>query len=144
MLRKWTILGLTMAAVTALATGFATAQDEDSPLHKLMENVQKKNSAIMKGVRTPVSFKKMQKEVVDSATELAKLAKEAREFKEPSEKQKKAYEVWTKHSDDMVKACEAFAKVAGGDGVTQATAKAAYKTVSATCAGCHKDFRVDE
>ncbi len=142
--RKWTILGLTMAVVTALATGFAMAQDEDSPLHKLMENVQKKNAAIMKGVRTPVAFKKSQKEVVDSANELAKLAKEAREFKEPSEKQKKAFDVWTKHSDDMAKACAEFAKVAGEDGVTQATAKGAYKKVSVTCAACHKDFRVDE
>ena len=73
MLRKWTILGLTMASVTALATGFAMAQDEDSPLHKLMEQVNAKTLAITKAVRTPVSYKKSLKVVADSATELLAL-----------------------------------------------------------------------
>ena len=66
MLRKWTILGVTMAAVTVLATGFSMAQDEDSPLHKLMEEVNKKNLAITKGVRTAVAFKKSQKVVAEA------------------------------------------------------------------------------
>ena len=112
MLRKWTILGLTMAAMTAMATGFAMAQDEDSPLHKIMEQVNAKNLAITKGVRTAVAFKKSQKVVADSAKELVKLSKEARVFKEPSEKQKQPYETWTKLMDDMTKASEELAKVA--------------------------------
>ena len=144
MLRKWTILGSTMAAVTALATGFAMAQDEDSPLHKLMEQVNAKNLAITKGVRTPVAFKKSQKVVADSATELVKLSKEARVFKEPSEKQKQPYETWTKLMDDMTKASEELAKVAGEDGATQAQAKKAHATVKASCTACHNVFRVDE
>ena len=146
MLRKWTILGLTMAAVTALATGFAMAQDEDSPLHKLMEQVNAKNLAITKAVRTPVAFKKSQKVVADSATELAKLSKEAREFKEPSEKQKQSYDTWTTLMDDMTKASEELAKVAGeGDEVaTQAKAKQAHSAVKKSCTACHNVFRVDE
>ncbi len=144
MLRKWTILGSTMAAVTALATGFAMAQDEDSPLHKLMEQVNAKNLAITKAVRTAVAFKKSQKVVAESATELAKLSKEAREFKEPSEKQKQPFDKWTKLMDDMTKASEELAKVAGEDGVTQAQAKKAHATVKASCTACHNVFRVDE
>ncbi len=146
MLRKWTILGLTMAAMTALATGFAMAQDEDSPLHKLMEQVNAKNLAITKAVRTPVAFKKSQKVVLESATELAKLSKEAREFKEPSEKQKQPFETWTKLMDDMTKASDELAKVAeeGDDAATQAKAKKAHATVKASCTACHNVFRVDE
>ena len=144
MLRKWTILGLTMAAMTALTTGFAMAQDEDSPLHKIMEQVNAKNLAITKGVRTPVAFKKSQKDVADSATELVKLSKEARVFKEPSEKQKQPYETWTKLMDEMTKASEELAKVAGENGATQAQAKKAHATVKASCTACHNVFRVDE
>ena len=144
MLRKWTILGTTMAAVTALATGFAMADDEDSPLHKLMEEGNRKNLVITKGVRTAVAFKKSQEEVVASAKELAKLSKEAREIKEPSEKQKQPFETWTKLMDDMTKSCEELAKVAGEDGATQAEAKKAHATVKASCTACHNVFRVDE
>ena len=144
MLRKWTILGLTMAAVATLATGFAMAQDEDSPLHKIMEEVNRKNLVITKGVRTAVAFKKAQEDVVESAKELAKLSKEAREFKEPSEKQKQPFETWTKLMDDMTKASEELAKVAGEDGATQAKAKKAHAAVKASCTACHNVFRVDE
>ncbi len=146
MLRKWTILGLTMATVAALGTAFAMAQDEDSPLHKLMEQVNAKNLAITKGVRTPVAFKKSQKVVTDSATDLAKLSKEARAFKEPSEQQKQPFDTWTQLMDDMTKASEELAKVAGeGDDVaTQAKAKKAHAAIKKSCTACHNVFRVDE
>jgi cytochrome c556 len=120
------------------------AQDEDSPLHKIMEQVNSKNLAITKGVRTAVAFKKSQDVVVESAKELVKLSKEARAFKEPSEKQKQPYEKWTSLMDDMTKASEELAKVAAEDGVTQAQAKKAHATVKASCTACHNVFRVDE
>jgi cytochrome c556 len=144
MLKKWTILGLTMAAMTAMVTGFAMAQDEDSPLHKIMEQVNSKNLAITKGVRTAVSFKKSQDVVVESAKELVELSKKAREFKEPSEKQKQPYEKWTSLMDDMTKASEELAKIAGEDGTTQAEAKKAHAVVKKSCTACHNVFRVDE
>jgi cytochrome c556 len=144
MLKKWTILGLTMAAMTAMVTGFAMAQDEDSPLHKIMEQVNAKNLVITKGVRTAVAFKKSQKDVAESAKELVKLSKEARVFKEPSEKQKQPYDKWTALMDDMTKASEDLAKVAEKDDVTQAQAKKAHATVKASCTACHNVFRVDE
>src|SRR3954470_4874765 len=106
MLRKWTTLGLMMTMVTALAVGVSMAQDKDSPLHKIMEQVNAKNLAITKGVRTKVAFKKSQKVVADSANELVKLAKDARVYKEPSQKQKQPYEKWTKLMDEMSKASE--------------------------------------
>jgi cytochrome c556 len=144
MLKKWTILGLTMAAMTAMVTGFAMAQDEDSPLHKIMEQVNSKNLAITKGVRTAVAFKKSQDVVVESAKELVKLSKEARAFKEPSEKQKQPYETWTKLMDEMTKNSEALAKVAAEDGVTQAQAKKAHAAVKKSCTECHNVFRIDD
>ncbi len=57
--RKWMILGVTMVSVAVLTTGLSLAADEDEgPLHKLMEQVNAKSTAIKKAVRTPVAFKK--------------------------------------------------------------------------------------
>ena len=78
--RKWMFLAAAMISVSVLTVGVAGADDEDSPLHKLMERVNAKNLAITKGVRTAVAFKKAQTDVVAAAEELTKLAKEAREL----------------------------------------------------------------
>src|SRR5262245_38020033 len=78
MLRKCMVLAVAMVSVSVLTVGISIAQDEDSPLHKIMEQVNKQNLAITKGVRTAVAFKKAQQEVVTSAEELVKLSKEAR------------------------------------------------------------------
>src|SRR5579864_150277 len=95
--RKWTVLPVAMAGVAVLAAGFTIADDKDdeSPTKKVMEKVQKVNIAITKAVRTPVAFKKAQKDVPSHAEEIVKLAKEARTHKGPSEKQKQPYEKWT-------------------------------------------------
>src|SRR3954447_21526937 len=117
MRRKWTILGLTMAAVTALATGFAMAQDEDSPLHKLMEQVNAKNLVVTKGVRTAVGYKKAQKDVVTAAEDLAKLAGQARELgKDPIKKAKdvpNAEAKWNELMGAFASSSDNLAKVAG-------------------------------
>ena len=58
--RKWMFLAAAMVSMSVLTVGIAGADDEDSPLHKLMERVNAKNLAITKGVRTAVAFKKAQ------------------------------------------------------------------------------------
>lgn len=138
--RKWTTLAAAVAAVILTASGFSYA-DEDSPVHKLMEKVGAKNNAVAKGVRTPVAFKKAQKELDAHVEELIKLGKEWRELKEPAEKQKKSFAEWTKLTDDYIKKSEAL-KEAIGKG--QAEAKSAHNAVKATCTACHEVFRVEE
>lgn len=142
--RKWTVLSATLAAVVLTAAGFSTAaDDEDSPIHKLMEKVGAKNGAINKAVRTPVAFKKAGgKAVAADALEIVKLYKEAREMKEPAAAQKKSYDLWTKYMDTAIKDTEDFAAVAEKD--DHAAAKKSFDAVKKDCGTCHNDFRVDK
>jgi cytochrome c556 len=156
MLRKWTTLVASMAAITLLATSLSVA-DEDSPLHKLMEKVNSTNLAITKACRTSVNFKKGQKDVVKNAQELAKLAKTARaeEYSkdpvakakassDPVAKAKGTPDNWTKIMDDFAKAAENLAEVAEKPSTTNVEAKAAHTAVKKTCTECHAIFRVEE
>jgi cytochrome c556 len=144
MLRKWMTLAAAMTAVTVVFTGFSLADDQDSPLHKLMERVNAKNLVITKGVRTPVAYKKAQKDVADAATELAKLGKDARKETGPAKAQKKTQTEWEKLMDDYIKKAEGLAEVTGKPSATQVEAKSAHNAVKATCTACHNVFRVDE
>lgn len=141
--RKWTTLAAALATVLLTASGLSFA-DDDSPLHKLMEKVNAKNNAITKAVRTPVAYKKAQKDLAAYADDLAKLGKEARDMKSAAEKQKKSVGEWTKLMDDYVKSCEEFKDVVSKSETGQAEAKSAHGKVKATCTACHNVFRVDE
>lgn len=143
--RKWIVLAVTMASVALLATGLSMAQDEASPLAQLMEKVNSANNSISKAVRTPVAYKKSQKDVVDNAEALAKLGKEAREIKDAVKTAKgvaDADKQWTGLMDQFITASHDLAKVAGGGG--QPEAKKAHQAVKNACADCHKVFRVEE
>lgn len=141
MSRKWFALAAAVGSVMVVA-GFSPAQ-EKSETHKLMEQINKKNTAINKAVRTQAAFEKAgAKNVAADADEMVKLLKKARDEKEPAQKVKKPYEDWTKLSDGMILATEDFSKVAAkGD---QAAAKTSFNTVKAKCAECHKVFRVED
>ncbi len=144
--RKWSVMGGVVAAVALLATGLSlAADDEDSPLHKAMEQVQKDNTTILKGVRTAVAYKKSQADVVKAAEDLVKLGKEAKDLGEgPAKAQNKTVEEWTKLTDTFIKESEDFVALLGKPDTTQAKAKEGYKAVSKSCTACHAIFRVDE
>ncbi|MFO0951820.1 MAG: hypothetical protein U0835_11855 [Isosphaeraceae bacterium] len=142
-MRKWTTLAAVMTAVTVAFVGLAQA-DEDSPIHKLMEKVNAKNLVITKGVRTPVAYKKAQKDVADAAAELAKLGKEARSDTGPAKAQKKTQAEWEKLMDDYIKKSEEMSELVGKSATTQAQAKTAHTAVKATCTACHNVFRVED
>jgi hypothetical protein len=147
MLRKWRILAGTMTAITALTVGISMADDEEGPLHKLMEKVNAKNLAVTKGVRTAVAFKKAQKDVVASAEELAKFAKEAKLIKDAVKKAKDVPDAgtkWDKLMDEFAKSAEHLAMVAGQSSATNVQAKEAHTAVKKVCTDCHAVFRVDE
>lgn len=141
--RKETVLAASLAAFGLALAGLALA-DEDSPLHKLMEQVQAKNTIITKAVRTPVAYKKSQKAAADAAKDLARLGKEARDFTEPAKKEKQPQEKWTGLMDEFIKQSEGFAKKVGAAGTTQAQAKDAFRAVSKSCSNCHDVFRKEE
>ena len=141
MVRKWMILGASMTFCTTLLAGFSMADDDDSPLHKLMEKVGKQNNAIKKSIRTEVAYKKAISDgsLVKVTDELIKLGKESRAFTEPAEKEKKTQEEWTKLVDDFVAKTEKFKGVIGkGDA---AAAKDSVKGINASCTSCHDVFK---
>jgi cytochrome c556 len=150
MQRKWLILGVTMVSVAVLTAGLSLADEDEGPLHKLMEKVNAKSTAIKKAVRTPVAFKKAQasNDLVTNGEALLKLAKEAREL--AKEGIKKAKEVedpekkWVELMDALIAQTEKFVAEAGKSDTTQARAKSAYGNVSQRCTDCHNIFRVEE
>jgi cytochrome c556 len=145
MSRKWTILAAVMTAVVVTASGLTLAQDEDSPIHKIMEQVNSKSNAVKKVVRTAVAYKTGRKDIDKNAKSLIELAKKAREIKEPSEKQKRSFDEWQKLMDDFIKKTEEFKDLVAKPTTNQALAKKEFNgSVGAACTACHKVFRVDE
>ena len=138
-------------ALTAIGSSFglasftlAMAGDDDSPLHKAMEQVQAKNAFIVKNLKTPAVFKKNQKEIAESAKALVTLGKSVRDVTEPAKESKKSQQLWTDLMDAYVKEADDFATEVAKPDVTQVDAKKKYTAVTGTCAACHKDFRKDD
>jgi cytochrome c556 len=144
--RKWIALGASVSLALFVSAGLAwAADDEGSPLHKIMEKVQKENSSVIRGVRNAAMYKKSQEDVAKSGAELVKLGKESRPLgKETVEAQKKTIEEWNKLMDDYIKEAETFTALVQKKETTQVQAKDAYKAVSKSCSACHDVFRVDE
>ncbi len=153
MQRKWTVLAVAMASCIALAAGLSLA-DEDSELHKIMEQVNAKNATITKGVRTQVNFAKAQENVVKSAEDLVKLAKKAKAYQDAVKKAKdvpNAGEKWNQMMDKLIKTSKNLAEVAKKNGTTPTQtkknweeSKTAHTAVKKSCAECHNVFRIEE
>jgi cytochrome c556 len=142
--RKWMTLAAGLAAVVLTLSGLSVADDDDSPLHKLMEKVAAKNNAISKGTRTAVAYKKAQKELPQLAEDLIQYGKEARKDTETAKKQKKSQAEWEKLMDDYLAKTEEFKSVVSKANASQAAAKSAHGVVKQTCTNCHNVFKVEE
>lgn len=147
MLRKWLALAASVSLVALLSAGLSAASvpDDEDNLHVLMEKVSAANNKINRFIRTPVSFKKSQEDIVTEAKLLLELGKKSKENEEAIEKAKdieNPKEKWVTLMDDMIKHTEDLVeKAEGGD---QAEAKNAHTEVKKSCAECHKVFRVED
>jgi cytochrome c556 len=150
MIRKWSLFAFSAALLVCFVAGInlvAARDDDESPLGKIMEKVQKHKNVVTKGTRTKVAFSKAQKEVEKSAKELAKLAKEAKPLKEAIKKAKdeaNPQQKWDLLMDEFEKTSTKLAEIAAKPGAAYNDAKEAYNGVNKTCVDCHKIFRVDE
>jgi cytochrome c556 len=148
MQRKWTIALVSMFSFSILVAGISMADDTESPLHVLMEKVNLKTNAIKKAVRTPVAYKKGQKDVVSSTEELIKLAKDAKDLSKDAVKKAKGIadpdKKWAERCDAFSKELQTFHDVASKPATTQDQAKKAFSKVSTSCTDCHMVFRVEE
>jgi hypothetical protein len=151
MCRKWLAFPLSAGflIVVGIVAGpaLSKADDEESPLGKIMEKVNKCNSLITKGTRNKVNFVKSHKDVAKSAKELVKLAKEAKPLKDAIKKAKDVaspQKKWDEYMDELIKTAEKLEQVAGKPGADHQQAKDAFRAVTKACADCHNDFRKDE
>ncbi len=151
MVRKWMVFALSAGMLVALGVGstFSLAADDDkeSELEKIMEQVQKHNVVITKGIRTEVNFKKSRKDVEKSAKELIKLAKKAKPFKDALGKakdEKNPQEKWNGLFDSMVKNLEKFEEVVAKPETNYVKAKDAFKPAAKTCVDCHAIFKNED
>lgn len=146
--RKWAVMVAAALSAAFLGTGLTLADDEDSPLHKVMEKVHANNSLITKGVRNAAMFKKSQEQVAKAAGEMVKLAKESKPLNDVAKNTKlegkDSLKAWDMYSDDFIKESEAFEKVVTKAGVDHATAKSAFTKLGKSCSACHDDFRKED
>ncbi len=143
-MRQWKTFAAVLVTAAATVTGLCLADDDDSPMEKIMSKVGGKQNAIVKAMRTPVAFTKSKADIPALCDELIKLGKEARELKESAEKEKKPYEDWTKLMDDYIKKTEEFKEFVSKADAKQDTSKEAYKSVQKTCTACHQVFKIDK
>jgi cytochrome c556 len=147
MSRKWAVLAVSMVSFGLLSAGLSIAADDESPLHPIMEKVNKASVTLKKNVRTPVNFKKAGngKDVAADAETIVKLAKQARDIKDAAKKAKdvpNAVATWDELMDNLISSSEEVAKAASkGD---YEASKAASKAMSSRCTACHEKFRIDE
>jgi cytochrome c556 len=148
--RKWLAFPLSAGILIVLGTlagpTLSKGDDEKSPLGKLMEQVQKQNAVVLKGMRSSVFFAKSQKDVTKSAKELVKLGKEIKPLKDAFKKAKVAepQKKWDEYVDDFIKTSQNLADVSAKPDATQPNAKAASTKLQKSCNNCHTDFRPDE
>lgn len=143
---KWTFLlaGMIGAALAFSSANALTSQDDDSPIAKLMDKVNKSHNLVRNAVRTPTAYKKAdQKKIMEEAELQLKLAKESHEFTEPAKTQKKTQKEWTDANEVWVKATGEFIEFMKPGNRSQAEAKKALVPVTKSCTDCHAIFRVD-
>jgi hypothetical protein len=127
-----------------LAAGLATGArgGDDSPVHKIMDQVHTRNRAIGKGLRAPAAFETAgRKGMAADAASLIRLGKEARMLTEPVQERKKSPQDWTRAVDDFLRASDDFARVITDPGSSRPQATQSYQKLQKTCTNCHSAFR---
>jgi hypothetical protein len=146
---------LTFSRVPALATlgaavlgaGLATGVNggDESPIHKIMDQVHIRNRAIAKGLRSPTALEASgRKSMAADAASLIRLGKEARTLAEPARERKKSQQDWTRAVDDFLRASEDFARIIADEGSARPQATRSYQQLQKTCTNCHRAFREEE
>jgi cytochrome c556 len=147
MIRKWLVFALSAGILVSigLGAGLTRAQDEkEKELEAIMEQVQKHNVIITKGIRKEVNYKKSRADVEKSAKELIKLAKKAKPIKDAlknGKNEKDPAKKWDELFDSLIKHLEKFEGLVAKPETSFQEAKDAFKPVTTNCADCHTIFK---
>jgi hypothetical protein len=115
---------------------------DDSAILKIMEQVNTRNRAIGKRLRSSFWTEAAGRKTLGAdAASLVQLGKEARRLTEPARERKKSQQEWTRTVDDFLRASQEFASVIANPGSSQPRAKQSYQTIQKTCILCHSAFR---
>ncbi len=150
MIRKWMVFVLSAGILVSLGLGAGLTKaddDQESELEKIMEQVQKHNLIITKGIRSEVNFKKYRKDVEKSTKELIKLSKKAKPIKDAlknAKTEKEPAKKWNELFDGLAKHLEKFEGVVAKPETKYQQAKDAFKPVTTNCTDCHAIFKADE
>lgn len=139
---RWTHAIVPVVAILMVGVGFSFGKDDGSALEKIMEDVNKNNNVIRKGVRTAASYKKDREALAESSKLLIELAGKTKTETAVAEKAGKKKE-WEEFSDEFKTASEALFKICDDANSKQADAKTAFADLGKTCTKCHEVFRVD-
>ena len=153
--RKWFALAACAMLVALLSAGFNAAavqeetqkeEEKEETLEELMEKVTATNNKINRSIRTPVSFKKSQDEILENSKLLVELGKKSKKREEGLDNAKEEVEdpkkEWEELMDKFVKLSEKLVEeVEGGD---QAASRAAHTEVKKSCTKCHEVFRIED
>jgi cytochrome c556 len=141
-----TVPALATLGATVLAAGLTTGATggDDSPIHKIMEQVNTRNRAIGKRLRSPTALEAAgRKSLAADAASLIRLGKQARTLTEPASERKKSQQDWTRAVDDLIRTSDDLAKVIADPGSSRPQATQSYQKLQKTCASCHTSFRAE-
>jgi hypothetical protein len=137
----------TLVGAAALAAGLTTGTKggDDSPIHRIMDQVLTRNRAIGKQLRSPTALDAAgRKAMAADAASLIRLGKAARTLAEPARERKKSHQDWTRAVDNFLRASEDFARIIADEGSSRSQATQSYQKLQKTCANCHIAFREEE
>jgi cytochrome c556 len=137
--RRAQALAALVAAVLAAGQGTGSTASDNSPIQKIMHQIQTQNRAIGKGLRAKTALDR--NALAACAASLTRLGKEARPLTEPPRERMKSQNEWTRAVDDFLRASDEFATVIATPRTSSPQAMQSYQVLQKTCVNCHTTFR---
>ena len=133
---------LLVALVVAAGLATGARGGDDSPIHKLMDQIHSRNRSIGKRLRAPAALEAAgRKGLAVDAASLVRLGKEARGLTEPANVRKRSQQDWTRAADDFLRAADDLARVIAGPEFSRPQVTQSYQKLQKTCTNCHSAFQ---
>jgi cytochrome c556 len=130
------------AVLVALVLATGARGGDDSPIQRIMGQINTRNQAIGKALRAPDALEAAGRRGLSTgAAALVRLGKEARALTEPAKERKRSQQAWIEKLDDFLRASDGFAGVIANPASSRRQASEAYRALQKTCTNCHSAFR---